>query len=42
MKRVTYLTALCLDEGVTHTTTDDEVVNLVEQVLDNSELRAYL
>ena len=42
MERLSDLTTLCLDECVTHTTTDDEVINLVKEVLDYTELRAYL
>ena len=42
MERLADVATLCLDEGITHTTTDDEVVYLVEQVLDDTELRAYL
>ena len=42
VQRVADMTTLSLDEGVTHTTTDDEVVDLVEEVLDDTELRADL
>ena len=36
------MATLSLDECVAHATADDEVINLVEQVLDNAQLRADL
>ena len=36
------MTALCLDEGVTHTAADDKVVNLTHEVFQNSKLGTYL
>ena len=36
------MTALSLDEGVTHTAADDEVVNLSDEVLQNSKFGTYL
>ena len=38
MEGVADLAALCLDEGVAHTASDDEVVDLVEHVLEHCEL----
>ena len=39
VQRVADVATLCLDKGITHTTADDEVIHLVEQVLDNRQLR---
>ena len=42
VQRVADVAALSLDEGVAHAAADDQVVDLVEQVLDDTELRADL
>ena len=42
MERHTDLATEGLDERIAHTATDDEIVHLVEQILDNAELGAHL
>ena len=39
MKRVADASAFSLEECESHATANDEVVNLIEQVLDDSEFR---
>ena len=36
------MSTLCLNKCIAHSPTNDEIINLIKQVLDNAKLRAYL